>query len=669
MLTITAPIKTVLDNDLCDTGEAFARRIIANYDQMTEFITKEDLFHVVTQPPEVFLMDGGGSSFLSETEVYNTQHKKVEIINNLMNRILVSADTSLTYQDEVYISNVLRKLGVNDVSTFMKKVYELTEESRVNNRLIEAYWDNREQLAQMISQYRIQQGDTRNTESNYSNEEILHLHEDVFKRWMTGAVYRMQNNFRTDGGSVTVVNGDSYRMTEQQRLSQQILLQRLRESVRGEAVPLIYRHDNFYEQPSGNEADLSEEAVASQIASAVLLNLVDNLYENITSKSQTIGDRYYLTQNAYYGAADNVFERMEGNTAYIISEHRDGDHISENIIRSGDEINVINEILEAYQEVAAPQEGVYTGMGAYPGEAEMVYPETSGGEESSAPETAPRIHVDERNTIEQQLYQTNIQNEERRRIYMQNLQRLSRQEVVMPEARTDEDARRAELTYAFEHPEEFRREFSERAEQEAAITEENAQKMIDALPPVSRDVFHIIESYISDPGRFAGSRLVSKDAEMLLVRESIEAERDEKIIRENRRITETIDRNSDTERRVTERLQNVEETVGRITPETVNLVHRVNDVTIDEETIESLRREIKDIRNDTTRVENIVENRENVVERHENTVNEMVVNQQTAENITRMIQDNINSQIGTITGKVYNRIERQLMSERRRRGI
>ena len=58
-----------------------------------------------------------------------------------------------------------------------------------------------------------------------------------------------------------------------------------------------------------------------------------------------------------------------------------------------------------------------------------------------------------------------------------------------------------------------------------------------------------------------------------------------------------------------------------------------------------------------------------MVERQVNNVNTSVITEENTEQITRMIQDNINREIGNITSMVYTRLERQLMSERRRRGM
>jgi hypothetical protein len=123
------------------------------------------------------------------------------------------------------------------------------------------------------------------------------------------------------------------------------------------------------------------------------------------------------------------------------------------------------------------------------------------------------------------------------------------------------------------------------------------------------------------------------------------------------------------ERHITDRISRVENVVGRESHERIDLVHKVNDLGITDETIDNIRREINQIRNDTSRMETKIETNENLVERQVNNVNTTVINEQNTDQITRMIQDNINQQIGNITSKVYSRLERQLMSERRRRGM
>ena len=51
-------------------------------------------------------------------------------------------EANLTYQDRVFITDVLKKLGVREVNQFMKQVFRLKQETRTTERLISLYWNH-----------------------------------------------------------------------------------------------------------------------------------------------------------------------------------------------------------------------------------------------------------------------------------------------------------------------------------------------------------------------------------------------------------------------------------------------------------------------------------------------------------------------------------------------
>ena len=142
MLSIKAPIETVLKSDFLQTNESFCQRILGNYEQLGQRIFPEDLMHVVTQPPEIFLVGGDAPQFMNQTDVKNIQIQKVEVLNQLLNRILIAADGHITYQDEVYITNVLHKFGIKNQQEFMHQVYKMTKDTKNTNTLLATYQSN-----------------------------------------------------------------------------------------------------------------------------------------------------------------------------------------------------------------------------------------------------------------------------------------------------------------------------------------------------------------------------------------------------------------------------------------------------------------------------------------------------------------------------------------------
>ena len=185
MLQLKAPIETKVKADLCGSYESFTQRIRSNYEQINHYVGETDLLHLVTQPPEIFLMDGGDTMFASETNVENRQIQKVQVINNLVNRIMVSADASLSYQDRVYISNILHQLGIRDDRRFMSEVRKAFQETKNRNELINVYWNHMDELRNMVEEYQENNETEIREQSDILNEQVLHLHEEVNRRLQT----------------------------------------------------------------------------------------------------------------------------------------------------------------------------------------------------------------------------------------------------------------------------------------------------------------------------------------------------------------------------------------------------------------------------------------------------------------------------------------------------
>ena len=254
MLKLRAPIKVSLRTDLLHSAENFCERIRGNFSYMGSDMNEAELLHLTTQPPEVYLMGGGMGSLISNANIENTQIQKVNIINNLINRILISADAKLSYQDIVYISNVLHKLGIKDERKFMKEVRRLTQETKQLSSTTEAYWNNTEELRNMVSEYA---GDIRSefkSETEILNSNVLHLHESVNRRLKTAAIYQIMRNYYENTDDSRFITNSEFRISEQGRFAKEVLLNRLRETVRQEVQPLIYRHDNIYE---GDETEIN----------------------------------------------------------------------------------------------------------------------------------------------------------------------------------------------------------------------------------------------------------------------------------------------------------------------------------------------------------------------------------------------------------------------------
>ncbi|MCR5054151.1 MAG: hypothetical protein K6A69_04845 [Lachnospiraceae bacterium] len=750
MLKIREPIKTVVNPGFLSSQEAFTERIAGNYMQIGEYISDTDLLHLVTQPPEIFLMDGGMTTFANATNVENTQIQKVSIINNLLNRIMVSADASLSYQDTVYITNILHKLGIKDEKKFMKEVRRLTQETKNQNDTINLYWDNLYEIREMIENYSTEERNERRTEEEVLNQNILHLHEEINRRWNTAAVYRILQNFYESNEGARNITNEEYRVSEQGRLSREILLNKLRETVRGEVQPLIFRHDNIYEGDEEDITNVTVQDIQERVTSAVLLSLVDNIYADTYNRLEKNVKNWIVTDAAYYGAAENTLYRIEQNTEYlqylyehtdrsvnITEEDRSEERIIKNLLdmRRSEDIRIQQSLggnIYENQNIIS-REGdtnVEINVSEYP-EADITY---LTNEENVEETTVEGEHRDE---FTEKVYQTYQQNIARNEKYMRSLQSILDREAEPGSTESPMERTIRESKEALIHPKEFAenmRANEERAAQRIETIRTETEKL---LLPQQQRIHELIREYIREPERFYHTNIIGADNLGLLMQDIEQAGREERgenitlihregdtVIEENtveNRLPTIYPPSSDTtvpgsvpgetgripesvtekyrdfvtetifpvntvnmvHRRDSEIIENItdrvverwhERQIEPLIPEyrdennAVAIVHRSTETTVDEETIESLRNEIRNRDTTNRTVETTVENREEQNRIIVNTLRQEVM-EQNEEEIQRVVNRTVRGQMNAITDKVYGKIERQLKSEQRRRGL
>lgn len=191
MLTLKAPIELVCNTSMIPAREAFYHRITGNYAVMNAGIDKEELLHMVTAPPEIYLGEGDSSTLTNYVDIRNQQETRIELVNNLLNRIVLTQEADLAYQDRVYITNVLNKLGIQDVSQFMKQVHILKDETQSTQHLISLYWNHMEELKSLVEEYQSGRVEVKQYAEPGEEQRGLYLHEEIMNRLKTGALYQI----------------------------------------------------------------------------------------------------------------------------------------------------------------------------------------------------------------------------------------------------------------------------------------------------------------------------------------------------------------------------------------------------------------------------------------------------------------------------------------------
>ena len=139
MLRLKEPIKLKNRTDYINDNSLFESRLRGNYSLMGNEPGKEELLHLVTTPPEIYLAEGGLTTTFGQTYNINHHEETIDIVNNVLNRILISAKGELTYQDRAYITDVLYKLGIHDDKKFMRQVRKFIDQSEREQRFLSLY--------------------------------------------------------------------------------------------------------------------------------------------------------------------------------------------------------------------------------------------------------------------------------------------------------------------------------------------------------------------------------------------------------------------------------------------------------------------------------------------------------------------------------------------------
>lgn len=319
MLTIKAPIELHSTAFRLRDDGGFAERILSMHSFLGADIRAESLTHLLHTPPEIVVAETAGGENVSNTNITAFREEQLTVINNMMNRILLSESYPLTYQDRVFITSSLHRLGIRDDRRFMEEVRNLLRETDNSRELISLYLTHIGDLQQMLSlteQTRIEEryGEERHIEET---REDNRLYMSILNRLQTGAIYQIVSNMNRQL-SEQVLGPTEVLISEQSYTARQLLLTRFREMATGERQPLIYRADNLYEEETRSEEEITPERIRERINSAVLLEVIRSFDHALSVRTERPGMHWTEFSRSYYRSADHTLERILTEAA----EHR-----------------------------------------------------------------------------------------------------------------------------------------------------------------------------------------------------------------------------------------------------------------------------------------------------------------------------------------------------------
>lgn len=350
-------------------ADGFCERLRANYTVVTVRIGPEDLLYLAVTPPELYVEDGSVTSLIIDNRQQNIQNIRLDMMNQMINRILLAEDLSWTYQDQVAVSSFLRKLGFADSSLFLGQIREVRQEYARISRLIELYRENRETLVLAGRETEIIREPKalgRQEESSSEKDRSWYLHQDIYRRLDTRRVYsEVSSLYRNQIQSIDHPDRWEFAMAEQVRAKDTLLLSELREAGSQSIQTVLEYYVNPYEMEQEQEGVSTEDHVISQMAKAVLFNLLERTDISRINRFGSGGPHWLDIRNVVFQVAQDCLKRF----SFFQSDHRgyswaDQWYSQKTAVINKKEISLLSEfsdqILTAYDQQTENLTEMYT---------------------------------------------------------------------------------------------------------------------------------------------------------------------------------------------------------------------------------------------------------------------------------------------------------------------
>ncbi len=688
MLTIHTPIGLTVNPSILTVNDNFTQRLLGNYQIIGNGLEAEDMLHFVSAPPEVYLAEGGMTALVGNQTVYENQNFKLDVINNVLNRILVADTYQMTYQDQVFIEAILKKMGVTDVQAFIRQVQNLSEETRNVSYLTDLYWSEQEAVAGLLEYRQLQAKQEQagqEEEKEKEQENVLWLHQQIMNRLQTGALYQeLRNYISTTANHYQSISGSEMQIAEQTVTAQNILLNKLRNYTMMEEQPLVYHYINAYEMGEGESIYENNAQTMNQMIQAVLLNAIHQMYALRVDELVKQDNVWYQLAGAVYQAAENTFRRFETYHNQSFLTGRDADVYSKSVQQyQKHEIHALQQLLEEKQYHTSydvrPEEMIsqsltylqQDGEGAeqeeqrLSGSPEQIYNKIQKTEQHG--QQIQSLTVQE-NLLKNQLEQINQNNIHNQQLLQQlNIQTREEKEPL----RVNRSKAREDALRVLSEPEAVMLDYLEsqtRVEQQEIVEREQLTKIFGEE---TLRIFETLEKYQKSP-QYAGLSQLPGQGETRLLQDIRQHEQEvqTELIHKSQELTRESIRQEETRQLFKEYLpenlrQTRQEMQRRI--ERAEIVYKQEENTLEEEMLEELRGLQ---RTHTVQQEQVTEQ---VIEKnvsHE-IVNSRINEMQTRQNeeLVQMITDKMQRQLGSISEQVYGKLEKRMDTERRRRGL
>lgn len=692
MLTMRKLIQPKSARPMGTLGELFGERIRTNYELIQGRLSPADILHFLSAPPELYLAEHEMTILVNSEKNIEVKNFVTNLVNSVLNRILVSRQLALTYQDRVFVENVLRKLGVADVREWMRQVRMIKEETRNVRELLSLY-ESGQDAVRLILEYRREHFERQKTQEKQIETEkpeaAAYLAAAVLKRLQTEKIYReacSYATFRIGGG--TTLERQELSFGEQHIAASYLTLNEYRSRFFARRQSLVYYQPQYDETWDSSHTDASYGQTVNHIMQTVLLNAVRlSFHSRYGEFTRHTGWRHEF-MDALHIAVRNTCQRIARLPAEAISAVQDREAWQRTMQHfERQEIDSLRSLLT--QSLQATVQKTHEEKGVLLPAQEKAASFTTRRQDTDSDvmrlehtkqqdqpqQEAQALRLEREKEILAQLARIDRLNVER----MERLAEYTRRIEASDQRQIDREKTMTETVKILGGTKQSETVSQEREMLHRIETERETEKLREILGDETVRVFETIRGYRQDPGRYPHVFTADGQAVNLLLRDIAAAEKTQNA-RFGKETNEVVhDGGWDAAQKGEAGALpgtvlgarsggHRSQKAAKETERNVELFHRRTEQTISEETLQELmqtarkdkliqRADIRETVNEAQQVTEIVQSK----------VNEMKDRQD--EEIARMISLNVKTQLDTLSEKVYGKLERRMDAERRRRGL
>lgn len=335
MMMLKGPLQLYTTTPILTYSDQLGSKILGNYSLLSLSITPQDLLYMTMQEPEIYVGQENNATVLVENHISNCHQDNLEFMNQFINRIMLVDTPQFTYQDEVFVSTVLQKLGITNISGFISQVRNTTEHTELLQNLVSRYFEEGTVLKQTAD--RIWHKDYIQTEKQIVTDETDNINMESVYMNIAKRLHIAENNnilYEYNKPAATGVLWNHTTMTLMPFIEQadMIELQQLRNDIYRQKTENVMPQINVYENMELRNTNVTESLVMGTLNSAILLNLIKDV--NYEVNQSFYADRYFWQdyKNVMYGNALDTFQRFENyqqmETSNIFDKNQYIDHMT-----------------------------------------------------------------------------------------------------------------------------------------------------------------------------------------------------------------------------------------------------------------------------------------------------------------------------------------------------